>query len=139
MLRCKGHLCRRGATKWRVLISQPGERQSAVGSEALTNRQKEMNESLQAIGCPLTQLSVFMLSGARTGLCWDSFARLIAANNGHVRRESRSEMGGLGLTSEFGERAITSHYRGFEFVYWRSVERGRRGGKNHGLVEKWRK
>ena len=48
-----------------------------------------MNESLQAIGCPLTQLSVFMLSDIHTGLCWDSFAELIAANNGQVKKKVR--------------------------------------------------
>lgn len=46
-----------------------------------------MNESLQAIGCPLTQLSVFMLSDTHTGLRRDRSERL-AAHNDEVKHES---------------------------------------------------
>lgn len=80
-----------------------------------------MNESLQAIGCPLTQLSVFMLSDIHTGLRRDSSAKLIAANNGQVKRKPGKETGILRLTSKFREEAISSYYGGCEFVYWHNV------------------
>lgn len=57
------------------------------GMTALQQRErpKEMNESLRAIGRPLTPLSVFVLSEIHTGLCWDNFAELIAADNGQMK------------------------------------------------------
>lgn len=52
---------------------------------ALTEKQKEMNESLQAISCPLTLLSLLMLGDIHAGLCRDISVKLIAAKNGHVK------------------------------------------------------
>ena len=64
---------------------------------ALTKRETKGDEwSLQAIGCPLTQLSVFMLSDIHTGLCWDSFAGLIAVDNGQVKSKPGIEILGRG-------------------------------------------
>lgn len=54
-----------------------------------------MNESLQAIGCPVTQLSVFMLSDIHSGLCWDSVTKLIAAHEGQVEKEPGDNIGVL--------------------------------------------
>lgn len=57
----------------------------------LTVRDKETNESLQAIWCPLTQLSVFVLSDIHKPLHWDSFVKLIPADNGQVEKEAKKQ------------------------------------------------
>lgn len=44
VLRCKGHLCWRGATKWCVLIFKPGWKQSTVGGVEWLRSNKERDK-----------------------------------------------------------------------------------------------
>ena len=58
-----------------------------------TKAKGDEQASAKAIGCPLTQMSVFKSSYIHPGLSWHSFRKLAVAVNGQLKKKSVEETG----------------------------------------------